>query len=133
MINDNLRPEKFLWGCFRTGVQLPSSPPDGRYTSTIPKVLTVMPGGLFGVVATLEDYDAEQRALSHKATYAEIKAWVSAEYHEAVTNLDNPVHGSGADSSRMNTRGGRRPVSITSRSPGSIRRTWSSRRSGTLA
>ena len=65
-----------------------SSPPDGRYTSTIPKVLAVLPGGLFGIVAALDDYDTEQRVLSHKATYAEIKAWVSAEYHEAVTNLD---------------------------------------------
>lgn len=64
-----------------------SSPPDGRYTSTIPKVLAVMPGGLFGIVAALDDCDAEQRVLSHKATYAEIKAWVSAEYHEVVTNL----------------------------------------------
>lgn len=47
-----------------------------------------MPGGLFGIVAALDGYDAEQRVLSHKATYTEIKAWVSAEYHEAVTNLD---------------------------------------------
>lgn len=47
-----------------------------------------MPGGLFGIVAALDGYDTEQRVLSHKATYAEIKAWVSAEYHEAVTNLD---------------------------------------------
>ncbi len=31
-----------------------------------------MPGGLFGIVAALNDYDTEQRVLSHKATYAEI-------------------------------------------------------------
>ena len=47
-----------------------------------------MPGGLFGIVAALDGYDTEQRVLSHKATYPEIKAWVSATYHEAVTNLD---------------------------------------------
>ena len=32
--NNRLRPEKFPWMRFRTGVQLPPPPPDGHYTNT---------------------------------------------------------------------------------------------------
>jgi len=32
--NNRLRPENAAWNCFRTGVRLPSPPPDGHWTNT---------------------------------------------------------------------------------------------------
>ena len=47
-----------------------------------------MPDGLFCVVVAIDDHDTEARRQTHKATYAEIRAWVRLTYGQVVTNLD---------------------------------------------
>ena len=78
-------------------IRLPSPPPScegknpcsngGPYLRFSYPVIP-LDDGTFCVLASLGDYDTEHRALSRKATYPEIKAWVAETYHEAVTNLD---------------------------------------------
>lgn len=47
-----------------------------------------MPDGLFCVSANINDHNTEARRLTHKDTYAKIRAWVMAAYGQKVTNLD---------------------------------------------
>ncbi len=47
-----------------------------------------MPDGLFCVVVAIDDHDTEARRQTHKATYAEIRAWIEKIYIQTVTNLD---------------------------------------------
>lgn len=47
-----------------------------------------MPDGLFCVVVAIDDHDTEARRQTHKATYAEIRAWIEKIYGQTVTNLD---------------------------------------------
>ena len=47
-----------------------------------------MPDGLFAVVVAIDDHDTEARRQTHKATYADIRAWVMDIYGQTVTNLD---------------------------------------------
>ena len=52
-------------------------------TSTIPKVLVIMPGGQFGIVATLDDYDTELRII---AAYAELRLKERGEFEDYETD-----------------------------------------------
>ena len=71
---------------FRTGVRFPPAPPNDRYANTCK--IAPMPDGLFCVVVAIDDHDTEARRQTHKATYAEIRAWIEKIYGQTVTNLD---------------------------------------------
>ena len=84
--NGKLRSEKDVWRGFRTGVQFPSPPPFDRYANTCK--IAPMPDGLVCIAVQIDDHDTEARRQTHKATYAEIRAWVMDIYGQTVTNLD---------------------------------------------
>lgn len=60
--------------------------PNDRYANTCK--IAPMPDGLFCVVVAIDDHDTEARRQTHKATYADIRAWVEEIYGQTVTNLD---------------------------------------------
>ena len=78
--NNRLRPEKIPWNCFRTGVRLPSPPPDVRYTNTITKASLAVYGTWFALVVNTDDYEGEFYPETKVPTYQEIRAWIKKKY-----------------------------------------------------
>ena len=97
--NNRLRPERFLWKSFRTGVQLPPPPPNCEGTnpclgrgSYLRFAYPVIPldDGTFCVLAFLDDYGDHQSVVTRKATYRDIVRWVKETYGVHVKNIDIP-------------------------------------------
>ena len=79
--NNRLRPERFLWKSFRTGVQLPPPPPQSKGSnprpgSTVQIRSIAVYRSTFGIVLDTSGYDAGQCDPDCPPTYAAIQKWI---------------------------------------------------------
>ena len=66
------------------------APPYERYTKhsdPVSNVSLAVYRNVFGLIVDIDDYEAETRLQTKRATYAEIRAWVKKEYGLHVSNL----------------------------------------------
>ena len=72
----------------RSAVRSRLSPPNERYTNPgLAKASVAVYRNVFGLIVDIDDYEAETRFQTKRATYAEIRAWVKRKYGLHVSNL----------------------------------------------
>ena len=72
--------------CFRTGVRLPSPPPDERYTNTISKASLAVYGTWFALIVSIDDYEGELYPETKQPTYKMIREWIKQRYGFSVNS-----------------------------------------------
>ena len=77
-----------LWSSdLRTGVRLPSAPPNVRYSNTMSNAGLAVYRNVFLLVFKFDDYEEEQSLQTRCASYKEIQDWVKQHYGFHVSNL----------------------------------------------